>query len=253
MDESRNTRAIILNSQAYRENDSLVSVYTLEFGRLDLLARGTKKLTSKMSGHLEPLNSVDLMIIPGRGFDYIGGVLTRHSHLNIREDLNKLYFVGQIIALFSSLVRGGEKDEQLFFLLETYLERIDLEPDFNKEKGSLFYIRFALSFLTELGYQPEMSACLVCGQKLQAGANYFDLKNGGVICELCAEKIKKSPFGVIEGQEEFKLTNLLTISNNCVKIIRYFINSDNRQPVRISQRVLKETAALIKKFIVFVK
>jgi len=253
MDESRSTIAIILNSRPYRENDSLINIYTLEFGKLSLVARGTKKLASKMAGHLEPLSLVKLMIIKGKGFDYIGGALAQDCRLGIREDLNKIYYAGRIIAFFSSLVKDNEKDERLFSLLEKYLELIDLEPVFDKETGILFFLRFSLSFLSELGYKPEMYNCLHCGQKLQNGSNYFDLKNGGVICLVCGEELKKNASGVADKFKDGGMTNILTISDNCVKIIRYFISNDNRQPIRLSKRVIKEASDLVKKFILFVK
>ena len=43
MEETFYTRAIILKRSPWRENDSKVTVYSLERGRLELVARGTKK------------------------------------------------------------------------------------------------------------------------------------------------------------------------------------------------------------------
>ena len=47
MEETYNTKAIILNRQPFRERDSRVTIFSLERGKLILVARGTKKITSK--------------------------------------------------------------------------------------------------------------------------------------------------------------------------------------------------------------
>ena len=253
-EESLTTRGIILDSRPYRESDLLVSLFSFDFGRLSLLVRGAKKLSSKMSGHLEPLTRAKIMIIKGKGLDYIGGALSENSFQGIREDLNKLFYAGKIISLFSRLVKEGEKDERLFLLLNRYLELIDEATNFNKDEGELFFLKFSLSFLNEIGYRPEMNSCLNCKIKLEKAFNYFDLKEGGVVCEKCAkifiEKVQEQ-----ERQKNLSTashTNLLTISNNCVIIIRYLLDKDNKQKIKIPKKTLKEASDLVKKFILYI-
>lgn len=254
MEESGNTKAIILDSRAYRESDVLLSVFTLDFGRLSLLVRGAKKPSSKMIGHLEPLTRAKLMIIKGRGFDYVGGALGENSFQGIREDLNKLFYAGKIIALFSKFIKEKEKDERLFLLLNRYLELIDKELNFNKDQGELFFLKFSLSFLSEIGYKPEMGICLKCQKKLEKGLNYFDLRAGGVVCGECA-KLKISIFNDIDKVENLSTNNqttLLTISNYCIIVIRYLLDLDNKIKIRVSKRVIKEASDLIRKFVLYI-
>ncbi len=169
MEDNYNSRAIVIDSKAYREGDILVSFYTQKFGRLSLIAKGAKKLSSKMAGHLEPLTLIKLMIIKGRGLDYVGGVATEKSFLGIKSDLNKLFYTGKIVSLFSSLIKDKEADNRLFSLLTRYLETIEEEDDFSKEIGELLWLKFSLSFLKESGYCPEMNNCLNCKKKLEKG------------------------------------------------------------------------------------
>lgn len=239
MDESRHTKAIILNRSDYRESDYLVKAYTEDFGSLTLLAKGAKKLSSKLAAHLEPMNLVKILIINGRGFDYIAAATIAEARLGVREDLNKIFYAGKIIALFSSLVKEEEKDGRLFSLLNKYLEVIDKEPDFNKEKGALFLIRFTLSLLVELGYKPEMKSCLHCEAKIESGQNYFDLK-GGLICENCRSK-------------SMRASDILAISDNCIKVIRHFLSPDLTQKLSFSKKLINEMDVLLRKFVLFLK
>jgi DNA repair protein RecO (recombination protein O) len=250
MDETRNSLAIIINRSDYRESDSLLVVYTKDFGKLSLVARGAKKLNSKLSGHLEPLSLTDILIIKGRGFDYIGSALGRQAFLSIKDDLNKLYYAGLALRNFNFLVRDNEPDEDLFLPLLNFLEVLEEYPSdkLNRESGELLYIFFALKLLSELGYQPEMHNCLACHQKIKAGHNYFNLKNGGLLCELCFEK----EFAAYR-QEGLKPLEILTISDNCIKLMRFMTDNqlDSAKKLRLDKKFIKELSILVNNFISF--
>lgn len=244
MEESKKTLAIVLNRQDYREHDSLVSFYTLDYGKLILIARGTKKLKSKLAGHLEPLNLVDLMIIPGKGRDYAAGAINQEIFSGIKEDLNKLYYAGLALRWFRRLISENESDQPLFYLLLNYLRTLDkyVCEEFSKEDGELLFSFFVFKFLSEIGYKPATENCLACQQKIIPGKNYFNLQNGGLICESC--------FLAKKGGEE---RELLTISDNCVKLLRFMLGNklDLSQKLRIDKKLIKELSTLTKGFLDF--
>lgn len=250
MDETKNSAAIIINRSDYRENDTLLTVYTKDFGKLSLVARGTKKLNSKLSGHLEPLSLVDILIIKGKGFDYVGSALGRQAFLGIKDDLNKLYFAGLALRNFNLLVRDNEPDERLFFLLQRFLEVLDAYPEnnFSRESGELLYVFFALKLLAELGYRPEMHECLSCRSRARSGKNYFNLKNGGLVCEKCF----KEEFALYEKQG-IRPTEILTISDNCIKLMRFMTGNklETAQKLRMDKKFTKELLILVNNFIAF--
>jgi len=247
MDETRHSQAIVLNRSDYRESDSLITCYTRNFGKLTLVARGTKKIKSKLAGHLEPISLVDILVIKGKRFDYVGSALMADAYLGIKDNLNKIYYAGRGIGWFNKLVKDGEKDERLFFLLGRWLEVLNNYPsdDFTKESGELFFIFFALKLMAELGYQPEMYNCLNCHGKIKPGKNYFNLKNGGIICENCLAKERL--------EQEISSNELLTISDNCIKLMRFIIDNqlDSAKKLRLDKRVIKELSILTLNFLNF--
>lgn len=256
MEETKNTQAIILNRQAYRENDSLVTLYTPDQGKLSLIARGTKKISSKLAGHIEPLTLADIMIVRGKGFNYLGSAVTRETFQEIRSDLNRLYYAGQAINIFSRGVLENESDGRLFFLLVDWLKILNnfsgprdsnlaARLELSKENGELLLAFFTLKLLTELGYKPEMYKCVSCSQAIKSGQNYFNLANGGMICSSCLENDRQSGNLVIN--------NILTISDYCVKIIRFIIDKqfDQAEKLRIDKKLIKELSILVKSFLNF--
>jgi DNA repair protein RecO len=51
-------QGIVFSKKDFKESDLLVTVYTKKYGKVFLQARGGKKITSKLSSHIEPANLV---------------------------------------------------------------------------------------------------------------------------------------------------------------------------------------------------
>lgn len=208
MEESLKTKGIILRREVCRENDSRVFVYTQDFGKLELLARGTQKLSSKLAAHIEPLNLIDLMVIKGKKRDYLGSAIACNCYVEIKNDLDKIAVIGRVLNLFNRLVREGEIDQALFSLLLDFLEVFSQ----SKKPAALLENFFILKLLDTLGYRPELFHCLNCQADILPGLNYFNPGKGGVICGKCSNI----------SQENVNLT----ISDDCIKIMRFGLKND---------------------------
>lgn len=243
MESSRNTKALVLSRQDYRENDSLAVFYSLNYGKLALIARGAKKAGSKLAGHIEPLSLVDLMVISGKGRDYVGGVIAREQYHNLKKDLNALYYAGLGVSWLRRLTEEGEAEPELFYLLSSYLELLDSRRSevLLKEEGDLLFAFFAFQLAAVIGYQPQVISCLECRQPAKSGKNYFDLKSGGLVCAACFA-------GKQRLNQEF-----LTISDNCVKLLRLILDNklEVSKKIKIDKKSAKEIASLAKDFLNF--
>ncbi|MEK7065182.1 MAG: DNA repair protein RecO [Patescibacteria group bacterium] len=117
-------QAIVLSRRDFRESDQMISVYTKEKGKLNLLARGVKKIISKNSAHLEPFSLVDIEIAHGKGIDHLTKVVPVNYFSNIRADLQKSLAVGFVVSTTDKLLHTNEPDKRIFDLLKSWLESI---------------------------------------------------------------------------------------------------------------------------------
>lgn len=237
MEDTYTTKAIILNKQAFREDDIKISAYSSEKGRLELVARGARKFRSKLAGHIEPISLSRLMVVRGKIFDYVGSAINENSFLNIKSDFDKISVAGRAISVFKKYVKEDEKDENTFKLLEDFLGLINTSTPFPASKDkidnyNLILNYFVLKLLANLGYKPELKICVACSAKLLPKNNRFDLARGGVICGKCSSK---------EG---------LTISENCVKVLRIVIDSnfEKIKKLTINNNLSKEVIKIISSF-----
>lgn len=247
VEESSLTQAIILNRHLHKEVDASLVVFARSFGKLNLIARGMQRASSKLAGHLEPLNLAELLLIKGKSQNYIGSALTSNSFYNLKQDLNKLYFAGQAIFLFNYLVKNDQEDNGLFDLLQSFLESLDAQTgEISKEQGILYYNFFALKLLIELGSGPEMYNCLAGGEKIEPGDNYFDLRRGGLNCVDCDNRKQ-------ENLVRAKNPELLKLTDNTIKLFRLAASLDFNKitNLSISKANLKEFQLIIKSFLQF--
>ena len=103
MQTTFHTQAIVLARVDWREHDSRLIVYSPQ-GQLDLIARGTKKPTSKLAGHIEPFNLIDLMVARGRQFDYLAAGLAQTVFAQIKSDVSKQKLAGRAVNFFRALI-----------------------------------------------------------------------------------------------------------------------------------------------------
>ena len=251
MEASFITQAIVLSRKDYREHDSLVVFYTLLQGKRILLARGVKKITSKLAGHLEPFNLVDLMSIYGKNWDYVGSVIARETFPIIKKDINRLYYAGLAFNWVQKILEDEQADEDIFNLLTDYLKQLESMSianennktnNLSKNQGELLFSFFIFKFLAFSGYNPQIKNCLDCGQVISPGQNFFNLNSGGLVCRHCFANINQT-----------QKLEFLTISDNCVKLVRFILENPLKfsTKVKIDHKLSKEIFNLSHNFIKF--
>ena len=227
--------AIILNRRPFAEADSRVVVYSRERGKLDLVARGVKKIKSKLAGHLEPLSLTDIMAVRGRQYDYAGAAVSENCFFNIKNDLAKLTAVGQAINIFNKIIKAGQVDAEIFELLKDFLNILD------DAKGAYDFLPwlFIFKLLVRLGHKPELYYCVKCQTKIAPLGMKFDLARGGLVCGKCSADT---------GQK-----GLLTISENSVKLLRLTDKNDFNKlsKIKINKKEEREIINIVSSFLNF--
>ncbi|PIZ95142.1 MAG: DNA repair protein RecO [Candidatus Magasanikbacteria bacterium CG_4_10_14_0_2_um_filter_37_12] len=191
-------RAIVLARRDFRENDQVITVYTTERGKLDLVARGIKKIIAKNSAHLEPFSFVDIDITIGKEADYVTKVHPVDFFVPIRSDLNKSLMSQYLLSLVSKLLNVGEEDKRIFDLLISWFRFVN-STEFS---GVILLDAFVMQFFALLGFQPALEACVVCDRSYKSMMKAdikgkhkpgFYFSGGGLVCEDC--KLQKRSIG----------------------------------------------------------
>jgi DNA repair protein RecO (recombination protein O) len=170
--------AIVLGVTDYREADRIVTLFTLEQGKLRGVARGAKRSMRRFGGVLEPFAQLSVQLALSPGLARIEGADAATIHPRIREDLLKIGYAGYACEAADLLLPEALPNPRLFRLLAAYLERLDLAPAEPSDRRF-----FEVNLLNVLGYRPDLDACASCGAAL--ALHCYAGPTGAILCSRC--------------------------------------------------------------------
>ncbi len=177
------TQAIVIHSIPYGEVDKIVTLYTLDFGKVKGIAKGAKRSRKRFGNTLEICSHVHLSF-----FEKETSELVRLTHCDLirsfaglREDIHKLARASYFIELVNELTADKMRSKRLFELLLLFLNDVD-QGILKEEIQRVFEVRL----LALLGYQPLLDHCLRCKSGLAEEKFFFSAREGGILCPACA-------------------------------------------------------------------
>jgi len=183
------TRGIVLKKEDQGEAEQLFTIYTKDFGKLEILGKAIRKISSKLRVGIDIFYLSEIEFIQGKAHKTLTDAILIEKFQNIRKDLKKLNIASKISEVLDNLVKGQAPDQKIWQLLKEIFRELD-KLEIRNWKFKIIYYYFFWKLLSMLGYQPELYNCPVCQQKLSPEKLYFNLKEGGVICQNCFKKLK---------------------------------------------------------------
>ncbi len=228
-----NTEAIVLRTSPLGEADRLFTLLTPQLGKLRATARGVRKLTSKLGGHLDPLTRSSLTINRGRNLDTIASADTLETFPLVKEDLERLSFAIYAVELVDAFSPEEASNPQVYAL---FLETLRTLGTVSSPDLALRY--FELHLLGVTGFSPTLDRCVECREQVMPGQHMFSASASGILCPACrASQPQASP-----------------ISVDALKSMR-FLSSQTMQSamrLRLNPPIQREVAALLSAFLRYV-
>lgn len=162
------TEALVLSVDDSAEFDKTVVLYTKELGKVSAKARGARKITSKLTGHLQPLDFTRVRLIGENSFQ-IADALAFKKMERSSESLAAVKFVQEMTPEL-------QPDHDLWNLLK---------------KGKKFSNE---EILGVLGFDPAFSECGACKVKKP---EFFSKTEQIFLCKRCASKAPKNEIVLI--------------------------------------------------------
>lgn len=215
---------IVIRTTDYGETNKVVTLYTRQWGKLGVMARGAKKPNSRLSSITQLFTHGYFLVQTGSGLGSLQQGEIASSMRSIREDIFLTAYSSYIVELTDKSVDDKKPNPFLFELLYQTLNYLNEGFD----QDVLMNI-FEMKMLNVLGLNPNLNQCSVCGST--DGHFSFSIREGGLICHRCLDK---DPY-------HFKL------SPSSVRLLRLFYFFDLSRLGNIS--VKSETKSELKKVI----
>ena len=171
---------LTLRKSTMGEADLLITFFTKEQGKVRAVAKGARRATSKLVGHLEPLTQGRFSMSTGKSLDYINQVQIINSFSAIKSDLaavTKGLYVAELVDGFGV---EANPNSALFNLAVDTLLAIQ-----NSSESEWPLRFFEIHLLAVSGLMPELYWCVECNQELSPGEHRFSPSLGGTLCLNC--------------------------------------------------------------------
>ena len=214
------TKGIVLSEVNFSESDKMLTVLTPDLGKISCVAKGARKMQSKLLSASQLFAFSDMVLYRSRGENYyINSAELIEPFYAIRNDYDRLTCAMECVKFTRKYV---QENQMSVYMLKLLLNTIYLLSVSEKNTGLIKCV-FELKATCLLGYKPNFSGCIECGSKNTIG---FSMKKGGLVCKDC---------GIIDKA-------VINLSKGAIFAIRYIIQSDLKRlfSFEVSNEVFEE-------------
>lgn len=229
------TEALIVRRSDFSEADRLLTLVT-PGGKRRVVAKGVRKTTSRLAGHIELFAHTSMLLAHGRNLDIITQSQIVQGFATLRANLNRLSCAYYAAELYDKVTpEEAEENRPLFQLMVQTFAALDSTVALD-----LVLRSYELHLLHIIGYRPHLHRCVVCQEPLTEQADRFSPTLGGVLCPRDAQADR----------------NALPMSFSAFKLLRYLQSAgDTASPyeavaqLRLSEGVRAEAGILLRAYL----
>ena len=215
------SEAIVLRRTDFGEADRILTLFTPSYGKVRAIAKGARRTTSRLAGHLEPFARTQLLLATGRELDIVTQAEARERLDALRDDLWHATGAWYSAELVDRFLEDADPHPRLYRLFTQTLRLLhegaaasthaggngapvaslptsaDVSSEQERPEGpgprstppmrSWLALRyFELHLLDELGYRPALHTCAGCDTPLRPEENSYSAELGGGLCPRCS-------------------------------------------------------------------
>ncbi|HMA67352.1 MAG TPA: DNA repair protein RecO [Desulfosalsimonadaceae bacterium] len=229
------TSAILLRRIAYSEYDLILTLFTLAFGRISMIAKYARKSRKRFCGTLELFSEIGAVgSVPEKGgLPVLQEAWVKNPFAGIRGDLQRTAYASYWSELVLAWLEEGRAQENIYHLLRFSLDALD-----SGRSPAAASIVFQLYFLQFSGLGPNLQRCSRCGiflEDMPGDRCGFDLAKGGLVCQQCTTS-RRLP---------------ISLSRGTVKQLLWLQSSRLRKVERLkfSEPALRESLSFLEAFV----
>jgi DNA repair protein RecO (recombination protein O) len=226
----------MLRRVEYGDYDLILTFFSLERGKISLIAKAAKKSTKRFGGILQLFSVLEIVGTAGRGkgLPVLQEAALKQPFSEIRSDVHKTAYASYWAELIHDWMPDNERQTELFFLFRHVLEELDSGGTAAEGLSVLFQMRL----LVLSGHRPNLSHCCRCQASLEAVKDeklLFDIVRGGISCHSCGSSGAGG----------------LNLSKGTVKQLIWIGSGDlaKASRIRFSSRTIKEALGLMEAFV----
>jgi DNA repair protein RecO (recombination protein O) len=156
------SEGVVLARRNFGEADRILVLYTKDFGKISLIAKGIRRPKSKKRGHVEVFNKVRFQASQGRGLDLMIEAEVIEDFAEIRKSLRRISLAYYLMEVTGRITHEGEENINVYDLLLETLTKLKSVKLLKKLR-----LDFITALLITLGYWPSSKPLMAPDEKLE--------------------------------------------------------------------------------------
>ncbi len=137
---------VILKRRNLGEADRILTVFSLQKGKISVLAKGVRRITSRRSGNVELLNRVAMYLHQAKTFLILTEASSLDTFQKIKANLTLSTYAYHIIELIDKLTAENQENRILYEYIVEVLRRVERKP------RQILIRAFEVKILSVLGF-----------------------------------------------------------------------------------------------------
>ena len=168
----------VLKTRDYKDYDSIVTIYFKEYGKMNLIAKGIKRIKSKNSVSCLPCHLIEFTFIPKKGLSSLIRATNIKRYQHVEMDLMGLVYSSYFLEfLYRSEDENKPSEEHFNFIIKLH-EAIN-----NGYQPELIYSLTNAYILRTVGSGIQVDSCTKCCNTNNIIG--ISVINGGFVCNDC--------------------------------------------------------------------
>ena len=152
MKHSYKIEGIVLGRRNFGEGDRVITILSKKRGKIILLAKGVRKISSRRGAKLDLFNLIRAQIFHGKTWDIIGEVESEKAFPRLKKSLKKVKIAYEISEIAGKFLPEEESNPLVFDLIKQNFTKLDGERRLNL--NNLLY-SFKVRLLVLAGFWPQ--------------------------------------------------------------------------------------------------
>ena len=181
---------LVIHTYDWSESSRVAVIFTREFGKVRVLAKGGRRIKSNFEVALDLLNVCSMVLLRknSEGLELLTEARIEERFAGLKTNLRALYAAYYVAELLDLGTQDHDPHPGLFDAALQTLRSFNS----NEVELSLDTMRFELAWLREIGYAPELANCSRCGSGGNTAGWYFSSSSGGLVCDPCRSGVRDS-------------------------------------------------------------
>jgi DNA repair protein RecO (recombination protein O) len=124
MGKTFKTEGIVLKHLNYGEADRILTIFTKHYGKIKVMAKGVRKVTSRKGGNVEAFNHLTIFCARGKKLDILTEATVINSFGDWRRNLGKVGLAYYFCELVDKLTPEAQPNQTVFDLLKGHLGKL---------------------------------------------------------------------------------------------------------------------------------